>query len=100
MTLLGAIEEAELAASNADKKDKITQFTNPVTVALVGEDGNAFAILGRVAKAARRAGNSEAEIDAYQAEAMSGDYNHLLATTMDWVEEEEYDDYEDEDDEY
>ena len=53
-----------------------------VRVKLVGEDGNAFAILGRVQKAMRRAGVDKVAIAAYMNEAMSGDYNHLLATTM------------------
>lgn len=56
-----------------------------VEVKLVGEDGNAFAILGRVAQALRRAGVDRAEQDAYFAEATSGDYDHLLQTTMSWV---------------
>lgn len=57
-----------------------------VNVPLVGEDGNAFAILGRVQKALRRAGVPKEELDAYFAEATSGDYDHLLRVTMDWVE--------------
>ena len=57
-----------------------------VEVTLVGEDGNAFAILGAVKKAMRRGGVSQDVIDEYMAEAMSGDYDHLLATTMQYVE--------------
>ncbi len=56
-----------------------------IHVQLVGEDGNAFAILGRVCKAMRKAGVSKAEIDQFQAEAMAWDYNHLLTTCMRWV---------------
>jgi len=56
-----------------------------VEVALVGEDGNAFAILGRASKALRRAGVSQAEREAFMSEAMSGDYDNLLATVMRWV---------------
>ena len=55
-------------------------------VKLVNEDGNAFAILGRVSKALRRAGVSKVERDEFMAEATSGDYNHLLKTVMDWVD--------------
>lgn len=55
------------------------------TVKLVGEDGNAFAILGRVMKAMKVAGLPKEVQDAYFAEATSGDYGHLLATTMKWV---------------
>jgi hypothetical protein len=53
-----------------------------VHVRLVGEDGNAFSIMGRVARVMRRAGVGKDEIDAYTKEALSGDYDHLLATTM------------------
>ena len=57
-----------------------------VSVPLIGQDGNAFAILGSVQRALRKAGASKEEINQYMQEAMSGDYNHLLSTTMDWVE--------------
>lgn len=57
-----------------------------VNVSLVGEDGNAFAILGRVQGALRRAGVPKEELNAYVAEATSGDYNHLIHVTMNWVE--------------
>jgi hypothetical protein len=57
-----------------------------ISVQLTGEDGNAFAILGRTQHALRRAGVSHDEIQAYLAEATSGDYDHLLQTTMRWVD--------------
>jgi len=56
-----------------------------VEVKLVGSDGNAFAILGRVCEALKRAGASQAEIDEFMAQAMAGDYDHLLHTVMEWV---------------
>ena len=59
-----------------------------VTVQLVGEDGNAFAILGRVTKALRRGGVSAAEQAQFTAEATAGDYDHLLRTVIAWVEVE------------
>jgi len=55
------------------------------TVQLSGEDGNAFFIIGRTTKALRRAGAPKEDIDAYTADAMSGDYDHVLQTTMRWV---------------
>ena len=55
-------------------------------VKLTGEDGNAFSILGRVTKALRKASVSTEERDKFQAEATSGDYDHLLATAMRWVD--------------
>lgn len=56
-----------------------------IEVKLVGEDGNAFAILGRVKRELKRHGVSQQLQEAFMAEATSGDYNHLLATCMDWV---------------
>lgn len=56
------------------------RFPN-VKVKLVGEDGNAFAIMGRAMAAAKKAGVSREDLDAYRSEATSGDYDHLLATT-------------------
>jgi hypothetical protein len=56
-----------------------------IEVALVGEDGNAVAIMGRVANALRKAGVSQDEINAYLDESMSGDYDNLLATAVKWV---------------
>lgn len=53
-----------------------------VKVKLVGEDGNAFFILGRVAQAMRRSGISNEEIEKFQEEATSGDYDNLLAIVM------------------
>lgn len=57
-----------------------------VHVQLTGTDGNAFAIMAKVADALRRAGVSNDEVIAYRAESMSGDYDHLLQTAMRWVE--------------
>lgn len=57
-----------------------------VHVTLTGEDGNAFAIMGAVRKALRRAGVSGDEIGSYTAEATSGDYDHLLQVSMAWVD--------------
>ena len=56
-----------------------------VTVELSGQDGNAFVIIGTVVKALKRAGVSSEEIAEYRAQAMSGDYDHLLRVTMEWV---------------
>lgn len=58
-----------------------------VTVKLIGESGNAFAILGKVQKALIRAGHTELAKQ-YLAEATSGDYDNLLGVTMKYVEVE------------
>lgn len=57
-----------------------------VTVQLTGEDGNAFAILGRVRKELRRAGVPDTELKAFQDEATADDYDHLFRTCMKWVD--------------
>ena len=48
---------------------------------IIGQDGNAFNILGLARSAATKAKWPADKIDEYLTEAMSGDYNHLLATT-------------------
>lgn len=57
-----------------------------IEVELTGTDSNAFAIMGKVVRALRRARVPQSEIDEYQRESMSGDYDHLLQTAMAWVE--------------
>jgi hypothetical protein len=57
-----------------------------VRVKLVGEDGNAFSILGRVSKALKRSGQPEAAKE-YLERATTGDYDHLLAVTLEYVDE-------------
>ncbi len=59
-----------------------------VSVPLVGTDGNAFSILGRVCTALREAGYDEDFIDGYLEQATSGDYDNLLQVTMTYVEVE------------
>ena len=55
-------------------------------VQLVGTDGNAFAIMGAVIAGMKKAGCTADDIAEYQADAMSGDYNHLLQVSMQTVE--------------
>ena len=57
-----------------------------IRVELVGHDGNAFAIMGRVRSALKKAGASEEELTQYSNESMSGDYDNLLRVAMQWVE--------------
>ena len=57
-----------------------------IHVKLTGEDGNSFAILGKVAAAMRDAGIDQGEIDDYLKRAMAGDYDHLLKVSMETVD--------------
>ncbi len=56
--------------------------TKPV-LALTGTDGNAFHILARAQKIARR---NNLDWEAIQKEAMSGDYDKLLQTMIKYFE--------------
>lgn len=57
-----------------------------IPVQLSGEDGNAYAIMGRVTNALRVAGATSEEVNLYIAESTSGDYDHLLRVAMEWVD--------------
>lgn len=63
------------------------QFVPKPTVKLIGEDGNAFSIMAKVARALRRTGHPELA-ERYLDEAKSGDYDNLLAVTMEYVDVE------------
>ena len=56
--------------------------TDRPVVELLGQNGNAFAILGRCVQAARRAGWTNVQIQAFRQEATSGEYDHLIGTAM------------------
>lgn len=55
-----------------------------IEVQLTGTDGNAFALLGKVSQALRKGKVSKESRDEFMKEAMSGNYNHLLATCAEW----------------
>lgn len=57
-----------------------------VEVQLSGEDGNAFAIMGRVQSALKRAGATKEELDQYFNESTAGDFDNLLRVACQWVE--------------
>jgi len=57
-----------------------------ISIPMVGEDGNAFSILGRVKRIMRRADLPDSEWEAFYAEATSSNYDHLLMTVMRWFE--------------
>lgn len=53
---------------------------------LVGENGNAFNILGLVCRSLQAAKVPPDVMQNFMNSAMSGDYNHLLRTCSDYVE--------------
>ncbi len=56
-----------------------------VVAKLVGEDGNAFNLIGIVVRELRKAKVDTTEVMQFRDEAMSGDYDNLLVTCMKWV---------------
>lgn len=59
-----------------------------IKVQLLGKNGNAFAIIGRVIQRLQRNGVPPNEIVKFQEEATSGDYDNVLQTCMKWVDVE------------
>lgn len=55
------------------------------TVQLSGQDGNAFNVMGLVARALRKAGQGD-KVEGFMAKAMSGDYDNVLRTAMEYCE--------------
>ena len=53
---------------------------------IIGEDGNAFFILGHAQRAAKKAHWSEEKIKEFMDEARSGDYDHLLQTCVEYFD--------------
>ena len=51
------------------------------------DNGNAFAILGKAHRAARKAGWTDEEWERFATEAKSDDFDHLLQTVMKHFEE-------------
>lgn len=54
-------------------------------VELSGVDGNAFCLIGTVARVLKQAGAKKEELDEFRKEALSGDYDNVLQTCMKWV---------------
>ena len=61
------------------------------TVKLIGQDGNAFSIMGRVKKALMQAGADKEYVDKYLKESTVADYSYLLAVSMEYVNVEQED---------
>lgn len=69
---------------NRTERKCMAKYGN-VTVALAGQDGNAFAIMAKVSGALRKGGAPENEIEEYLSESTGGDYDNLVQTAMKWV---------------
>lgn len=55
-------------------------------VKLTGTDGNAFALMGKVTEAMRKAGATSEMLNEFRKQATSGDYNHLIATCCEYAD--------------
>ena len=56
-----------------------------IKVELTGCDGNGWFIISRVSKALKKAGQADLA-KKYRTEATSRDYDHLIQTTMEYVD--------------
>jgi hypothetical protein len=68
-------------------QETVSSTKQKPVVRLVGKDGNAFTILGKVRNALKKVG-MEKEAQEFMTEAMSGDYDRLLQTAMKYAEVE------------
>jgi len=57
-------------------------------VKLIGEDGNAFAILGACRRAARKANWTDEQWSEFETKATDGDYDRLLLVVMEYFDVE------------
>lgn len=57
-------------------------------MALVGQDGNIFGILGRAPRLLKQAGQSKQADEMFQRATSSGSYNEALCTISEYVETE------------
>jgi len=64
---------------------EITESGKPY-VKLIGKDGNAMNIIALCMRAGRKAKFSKEKIDEFTEKAMSGDYNKVLATAMEYFD--------------
>ena len=64
-------------------------MADKVKMQLAGLDGNAFALMGAFSRNASRQGWTSDEIDTALTECRSGDYDHLLCTLMDNIDDDE-----------
>jgi len=57
-----------------------------LNVKMVGEDGNVFAIIGRVSRALKRAGHREAANEFVEKAISSKSYDEVLCLVMEYVD--------------
>jgi hypothetical protein len=85
MTSKMSVVDVMLFTLDTPQQERYQMPKYDVKVRLSGNDGNAFAVMGEVKSALKKAGASKEELDQYLADSMSGDYDNLLRVAMDWV---------------
>jgi hypothetical protein len=68
-----------VANATTKKREKQKTMTTPIN--LYGVDGNALSIVAFASSELRKAGRSD-EVEAFRAEALSGDYDNVLQTVF------------------
>jgi hypothetical protein len=75
--------------SNPSQTSEIGRFQMAkypeITARISSVDSNAFMIMGTVTRAMKRGGVPKEDIDAYFAEATSGDYDKVIRTSFKYV---------------
>ena len=74
------VRYAEINLMDKEEKDMDEKYS------LVGVNGNAYAVMGYTAKAMRREGFSQEEIEEMKNKAMSDDYDNLLMVCMEYID--------------
>ena len=74
------VRYAETNLMDKEEKDMDEKYS------LVGVNGNAYAVMGYTAKAMRREGFSQEEIEEMKNKAMSDDYDNLLMVCMEYID--------------
>ena len=69
--------------------EKLIEKNGKAEFNLEGEDGNAFAIMGRVRRGLRKARWPREDTDQVLREMQAGDYNHLLSIAVSVQEEQD-----------
>lgn len=63
-----------------------------VSMTLIGVDGNAFSLMGTFSREARRQGWTSDEIKVVTDKCMQGDYQELICTLMEHIEDNSHED--------
>lgn len=77
---------SETQVNTQEAFEELMERKIPIGSTLVGTDGNAFALLGKFKKEARKAGWEKEDIDLVIKHAMSGNYDALVYTLQRAIE--------------